>query len=126
MSFPLWPSRFIFLELLAVVLLPSTVAYWTPSDLGVGVGELVFWCHIILPFYTGKFMGFSQLVYSSGLPFPPAVDHVLSELSTVTGPSWVALHGMAHSFTKLCKPLHHDKAVIHEGHHYRALLKVGN
>ena len=25
-------------------------------------------------------------------------DHVLSELSTMTLPSWVALHGMAHSF----------------------------
>ena len=25
------------------------------------------------------------------------MDHVLSELSTMTCPSWVALHGMAHS-----------------------------
>ena len=25
----------------------------------------------------------------------------MSELSTITHPSWVALHGMAHSFTKL-------------------------
>ena len=33
------------------------------------------------------------------------VDRVLSELSTMT--SWVALHGMAHSFIEL------DKAVIH-------------
>ena len=32
-----------------------------------------------------------------------------------TCPSWVALHGMAHSFTELHKPLCHDKAVIHEG-----------
>ena len=31
----------------------------------------------------------------------------MSELSTVTYQSWVALHGMAHSFTEL------DKAVIH-------------
>ena len=35
------------------------------------------------------------------------MDHVLSELSTMTCPSWVALHGMAHSFTEL------DKAVVH-------------
>ena len=35
------------------------------------------------------------------MPFPSPVDHVLSELSTVTHPSWVTLHGMAHSFTKL-------------------------
>ena len=32
---------------------------------------------------------------------------VLSELSTMTHPSWVALHGMAHSFIEL------DKAVVH-------------
>ena len=39
--------------------------------------------------------------------FPSRVDHVLSELSTVTHPSWVALHGMVHSFIEL------DKAMIH-------------
>ena len=41
--------------------------------------------------------------------------HILSELSPVTCLSWVALHGMAHSFVELCKPLCRDKAVIHEG-----------
>ena len=35
------------------------------------------------------------------------MDYVLSELSTMTHPSWVALHGMAHSFIEL------DKAVVH-------------
>ena len=35
------------------------------------------------------------------------VDHILSELSTMTCLSWVALHGMAHSFIEL------DKAVVH-------------
>ena len=29
--------------------------------------------------------------------------------------SWVALHSMACSFIELCKPLHHNKAMIHEG-----------
>ena len=38
---------------------------------------------------------------------PPPLDHVLSELSTMTCPSWVALHGMAHSFIEL------DKVVVH-------------
>ena len=55
---------------------------------------------------------FSQLIYWSGLPFPPPVDHVLSELSTMTCPSWVALHGMVQSFIQLHKPFHYDKAVI--------------
>ena len=35
------------------------------------------------------------------------MDHVLSELSTMTRPSWVALHSMAHSFIEL------DEAVVH-------------
>ena len=36
---------------------------------------------------------------------PSPVDHVLSELSTMTRPSQVALHGMAHSFIELdCGP----------------------
>ena len=35
------------------------------------------------------------------------MDHILSELSTMTRPSWVALYSMAHSFIEL------DKAVVH-------------
>ena len=35
------------------------------------------------------------------------MGHVLSEVSTMTCPSWVALHNMAHSFIEL------DKAVVH-------------
>ena len=49
------------------------------------------------------FMGFSRQEYCSVLPFPSPVDHVLSELSTKTYLSWVALHGMAHSFIELDK-----------------------
>ena len=52
-------------------------------------------------------MGFSRQEYWSGLPFPSAVDHILLELPTMTCLSWVALHGLAHSFTEL------DKAVVH-------------
>ena len=62
-----------------------------------------------------EFMRFSWQVYWGGLPFPPPVDHVLSELPAMTCLSWVALHDMAHIFIELCKLLHHDKAVIHEG-----------
>ena len=52
-------------------------------------------------------MGFSRQEYGGGLPFPSPADHILSEVSTMTGLSWVALHSMAHSFTEL------DKAVVH-------------
>ena len=62
-----------------------------------------------------QFMRFSQQVYWGGLPFSPLEDHILSELSTMTCLSWVAPRGTAYSFIELCKPLCHDKAVIHEG-----------
>ena len=52
-------------------------------------------------------MGFLRQEYWSDLPFPSAGDHILSEFSTMTGPSWVALHNMAHGFTEL------NKAVVH-------------
>ena len=51
-------------------------------------------------------MGFSRQGYWSVLPFSSPEDHILSELSTLHL-SWVALHGMAHSFIEL------DKAVVH-------------
>ena len=52
-------------------------------------------------------MGFSRHEYRSDFTFPPLLDHILSELSTMTHPFWVALHGVAHSFIEL------DKAVVH-------------
>ena len=51
------------------------------------------------------FMGFSRQEYGSGLPFPSLVDHVLSVLSTMTQPSWVAPRAWL-SFIEL------DKAVV--------------
>ena len=36
------------------------------------------------------FMGFSSQQYWSGLPFPSPMDHILSDLSTMTHLSWVA------------------------------------
>ena len=42
------------------------------------------------------------------------MDHVLSELLTMTHPSQVTLHSLAHSFTELSKPLLHNKAVTHK------------
>ena len=52
-------------------------------------------------------MGFSRQEYGSGLPFPSSLDHILSELSTVTRLFWVALYGTAHTFLEL------DQAVVH-------------
>ena len=88
----------LFLELF---LHSSPVTHWVPTDLGSSSFSVLSFCLFIL------FMGFSGQEYWSGLPFPSTVDHILSELSTMTLPSWVALHGMAHCFTEL------DKAVAH-------------
>ena len=70
-----------FLELF---LLWSPVAYWAPADLGSSSFSILSFCLFIL------FMGFSRQEYWSGLPFPSPVDHILSDLSTMTRPSWVA------------------------------------
>ena len=51
------------------------------------------------------FMGFSRQEYWSGLPFPSPVDHILSNLSTMTRPSWVAPRAWL-TFIEL------DKAVV--------------
>ena len=75
----------------------SPGAYWPPTDLGSSSFSVLSVCLFIV------FMGFSRQEYWSGLPFPSPVDHVLSELSTMTHPSWVALQGMAHSFIELDK-----------------------
>ena len=45
-------------------------------------GEFIFQCPIFLLFIL--FMGFSRQEYWNGLPFPSPVDHILSDLSTMT------------------------------------------
>ena len=77
----------------------SPVAYWAPTDLGSSSFSILSFCLLIL------FMGFSRQEYWSGLPFPSAVNHILSDLSTMTRPSWVA-HTAWLSLTEL------DKAVV--------------
>ena len=79
----------------------SPVTYWAPTDLRSSSFSVLSFCLFIL------FMGSSRQEYWSGLPFPFPVDHILLELSNKTHTSWVALHGMAHSFIEL------DKAVVH-------------
>ena len=84
----------------------SPVAYWAPTDLASSCFSILSFCLFIL------FMGFSRQEYRSGLPFPSLVDHVLSELSTMTLPSWVPLHGMAHSFIELGKEVVHVISLV--------------
>ena len=79
----------------------SPVAYWVPTDMGSSSFSVLSFCLFIL------YMGFSGQEYWSGLPFLSPVDHILWDLSTMTHPSWVALHSMAHGFIEL------DKVVVH-------------
>ena len=78
----------------------SLVTYWTPTNLGSSSFSVLLFRLFIL------FMGFqgknTEVVCHPFLHFT-----VLSELSTMTCPSCVALHGMAHSFIEL------EKAVVH-------------
>ena len=79
----------------------SPVAYWAPTDLG----SSLFKCPIFLLFHTVHGVLKARILKLFAIPFSSGPH--LSELSTVTHPSWVALHGMAHSFIGL------NKAVVH-------------
>ena len=62
-------------------------------------GEFIFQC----PFWFFiLFMGFSKQDYWSVLPFLSPVDHVLSELSTISHPSWV---GPTRAYWATCYPV---------------------
>ena len=79
--FSLWLRLFILSGVISPVFSSSILdTYWP--------WEFITQCHIFLPFIL--FMGFSNQEYWSGLPFPSPVDHILSDLSTMTLPSWVA------------------------------------
>ena len=68
-------------------------------------------------------MGFSRQEYWNDLPFPPPVDHVLSELSTVPLLSWMDLHGMTHSFTVLWLwELDHKEGWLQKNWYFQALV----
>ena len=79
--------------------------YWSLSELRELVMDREAWRAVIhgVAKSRTRLSNWSDLIW-----FFPPVDHVLSELSTMTCPSCMALHGMVHSFIEL------DKAVVHE------------
>ena len=87
-----WNIHMYFSFFLELFLHWSPVAYWVPADLRSSSFSVLSFCLFIL------LMGFSRQECWKGLPFPSPVDHVFSELSTMAHPSWVALHGLAHSY----------------------------
>ena len=104
--FLLWLLLFILSGVISPLISDSILGTYWP-------GEFIFQCPIFCLFIL--FMRFSRQEYWSGLPFPSPVDHILSELSTMTCLSWVAPHGMAHSFTDLDKAVWHPTPVLLPG-----------
>ena len=96
--FSLWLCLFLLSGVTSLLFSSSILSTYWP-------GEFIFQCHIFLPFHTVH--GVFKTRILKLFAFPSPVDHILLELSTMTHPSWVALHGMAHSFIGL------DKTVVH-------------
>ena len=96
--FLIWLCLFILSGVISPLILQNILGTYRPGSSSFSV---LSFCLFIL------FVGFSRQEYWSGLPFPSLVDHILSELSTMTRPSWVALHGMAHSFIELAHSFIH-------------------
>ena len=85
---------------LQLVLHWSPVVYWAPTVRVSSSFSVLSFCLFI------PFMEFSKQEYWRGLPFPSPLDHVLSDLSTMTCPFWVVLRSMAHCFIELDKAVH--------------------
>ena len=100
--FSFGPAASFILQPLVIALCASPVAYWTPSDLGA---------HLPLSYL----FAFSSCSWGSCSKNTGVVCHSFLQWITVTHPSQVALHSMAHSSTELHNPFCHDKAVIYEG-----------
>ena len=92
-----WLCLFILSEVISSLISSSILGTYEPE-------EFIFQCPFCLFIL---FMGFLREEYRSDLPFLSLVENALLELSTMTCLSWVALHGMAHSFIEL------DKVVVH-------------
>ena len=95
--FMLWLHPFILSGVISPLISSSMLGSYQP-------GEFIFQCPIFCLFIL--FIGFSRQEYWSGLPFPSAVGHILSDLSTMTRLSWVAPRGLAqfHWVRQDCSP----------------------
>ena len=103
----LFPSPVTFTTGLRLFILSGVISRFFSSNI-LGTyrpGEFIFQCHSFLPFHTVHGVLKARILKWFAIPFS-SVPH-LSELSMTTHPSWVALHGMAHSFTVLDKSVNH-------------------
>ena len=93
--FLLWLRLFILSRVISPLISSSILGTYRP-------GEIIFQCPIFLPFHAVH--GVLRQQYWSGLPFPSPVHHILSKLSAMTRPSWVAPHSK--------KPLDHSDITL--------------
>ena len=94
--FFLWLHAFILSEVISPLISSGLLGTYQP-------GEFPFYCPIILPFHTVHGILKVKLVNWFGIPF--SSDHILSDLSTMVRPSWVAPRAWL-NFIEL------DKAVV--------------
>ena len=94
--FLLWLHPFILSGVISPLISSSILGIYQP-------GELLFLYLIILPFHTVHGVLKARVLKWFAIPFSSGPRFV----RTLTRPSWVALHGMAHSFIEL------DKTVVH-------------
>ena len=90
-GFPFFPhllQHLLFVDFFMIAILTSVRWCLIAFLISLTISVLSF-CLFIL------FMGFSRQEYWNGLPFPSPMDHLLSDLSTLTGPSWVAPNSIA-------------------------------
>ena len=93
--FCIGPATSFFLELLVIALYSSPIAYWIHSDLRAHLPVSHLFAFSYCPWGSpGKNTGMISFL----LP----VDHILSELLTMTHLSWVAQHHMTHSLVFIC------------------------
>ena len=84
--FLLWLWLFFLSGAISPLICSSILGTYRPGEF---ISRVLSFCLFIV------FMGFSRQEYWNGLPLPSPLDHVLSDLSTMPRPSWVAPHGMA-------------------------------
>ena len=105
-SFPFWPSCFIFSGTIHICppLFPNSIldTFWP--------GELILHCRIFLPFHTVHGLLKAMMLKWFTTPFPSG-SH-FAELYSMIHPSWVALHGIAHCFIELHKAMIHVMILI--------------
>ena len=96
--FMLWLHPFILSGVISPLISCSILGTYRP-------GEFIFQCHIFLPFQTVHGVLKARILKWFDIPFSSGLHFVRTLARTCL--SWVALHGMAHSFIEL------DKAVVH-------------